>query len=291
MEIIDLLRDGRGFVSAAAIRGAKIPRAEFESAVESQRLIRLRRGLYASPDVPEADREAVGLGGVLTCVSLLKALNLWVTERDRLHVAVPGHAGGGRVHGRARFHWRSWPGFERGSFSRDSIESALLHMITCVDEADAVVMMDSAMNTGAITPSALEGLRASAPAGKRHLFDRVDPAAMSGLESRVRLAFAARGHRVRTQVPISGVGIVDILIGDRLVIETDGDRWHSEKEQRMTDYRRTLTLQEIEYLPVRLDYEQVMDEWATTEAKIGACIRRREHLWTPAQRRRRTNGG
>ncbi|NQX14232.1 type IV toxin-antitoxin system AbiEi family antitoxin domain-containing protein [Microbacteriaceae bacterium VKM Ac-2855] len=289
IDLIDLLAETGGFISTAQLTAAKIPRAVVTGALRDELIVRVRRGWYALASAPEADRRAVAAGGVLSCVSLLAEKELWVVNRPTLHVAVSPSAAVAPSKS-ATLHWKKWSDFGHESLSRDRTESAILHMLTCIPGEDAVVTMDSAVNSKTISLGDLDGLRSLAPVGKRRLFDLVDPAAQSGLETRIRLA--ARGMRVqvRSQVLIPGVGHVDNLLGERLVIESDGDRFHSTKQQRMIDRRRDAQLVDLEYLPMRLDHEQIMDDWPRQRAIILGIIRRGEHLWSPQQRRRRNLG-
>ncbi|WP_146086058.1 MULTISPECIES: type IV toxin-antitoxin system AbiEi family antitoxin domain-containing protein [unclassified Rathayibacter] len=281
-ELLTLLRSSGGFAPARALRAAGVPRAAVERALASRDVVRVRRGWYALPPVELA---AVRAGGVVTCLSLLHHLGLWTVERPALHVALgdssvhdlrPGWVG----------HWRRWPGQGRRSFSQDGVGAAVLHLVTCVAEDDAIVTIDSALNTGLLTSDALLDLRALAPIGKRDLFTRVDGRSQSGLETRTRLSTRRHNVRVRTQVPVSGVGRVDQIIGDRLVLESDGHRFHSGIEQFHEDRRRDLELARQEYLCIRLDSHQIMEDWPRTEEALFTLVRRKEHLWTAAQRRR-----
>jgi very-short-patch-repair endonuclease len=284
-ELLTLLRSSGGFAPARARGAAAIPRTAVEQALAAGDVVRVRRGWYALASAPPVELAAVRAGGVLTCVSLLHHLGLWTVDRPALHVALgdssvhelrPGGVG----------HWRRWPGQGRRSFSQDGVGAAILHLVTCVPEDDAIATIDSALNTGLLAAGDLPGLRALAPIGKRDLFTRVDGRSQSGLETKTRLSTRRHNVRVRTQVSILGVGRVDQVIGDRLVIESDGYRFHSGPEQFREDRRRDLELARQEYLCIRLDDHQIMEDWPRTEEALFTIIRRREHLWSAAQRRR-----
>lgn len=288
-EFLSLLAAGGGFAPAGALRAAGITRSSIEKAVASRAVLRVRRGWYALPAVPPAELAAVRSGGVLTCVSLLHHLGIWTVDRPALHVAL----GESSVHDLtpgAVGHWRRWPGQGRRSFSQDGLGAAILHLVTCVSEDDAIVSIDSALNLGLLEAEELPGLRALAPVGKRALFSRVDGRSQSGLETRTRLSMGRHRVRVRPQVFIPRVGRVDDVIGDRLVLESDGYRYHSALEQFREDRRRDLELARQEYLCIRLDNHQIMDDWPNTEEVLLSLIRRREHRWSPAQRRRHDLG-
>lgn len=284
-ELLTLLMSGGGFAPARALRAAGIARSSVERALVSGHVVRARRGWYALPTVPPVELAAVRAGGLLTCVSLLHHLGLWTVDRPALHVAL----GDSSVHELPRGaigHWRRWPGQGRRSFSQDGVGAAILHLVTCVGEDDAIVTIDSALNRGLLAAEDLPGLRALAPIGKRDLFARVDGRSQSGLETKTRLSTRRHNVRVRTQVVIPAVGRVDQVIGDRLVLESDGYSFHSSIEQFREDRRRDLELARQEYLCIRLDNHQIMEDWPRTEEALFTIIRRNEHLWTAVQRRR-----
>ncbi|MGX5682511.1 endonuclease domain-containing protein [Schumannella luteola] len=84
---------------------------------------------------------------------------------------------------------------------------------------------------------------------------------------------------VQTQVVIAGVGRVDVLIGDRLVLELDGYGFHATGESFESDRRRDLELARLDYRVIRLSYRQVMYSWEEAESVLLALIRRGEHRW------------
>jgi very-short-patch-repair endonuclease len=122
------------------------------------------------------------------------------------------------------------------------------------------------------------------------VLDWADGSSQSGIETLVRARLRARGVRCRTQVRIVGVGRVDIVVGDRLIIETDGREHHDSAEAFSADRRRDLRAQARGYLVVRLSYRQVMFEWAETESLLLALIRRDEHLWRARHRGAASSG-
>ncbi|MBO0984084.1 DUF559 domain-containing protein [Rathayibacter sp. SD072] len=179
------------------------------------------------------------------------------------------------------------PGQGQRSLSQDGVGAAVLHLVTCVRDDDAIVTIDSALNSGLLTVEELGTLRQLAPLGKRALFERVDGSSQSGLETKTRLRLRRRRVQVRTQVPVPGVGFVDEIVGERLVLESDGYRYHGSLEQFREDRRRDLELARQEYLCIRLDNHQIMEDWPRTEEALLSLIHRQEHLWTAPQRRRR----
>jgi very-short-patch-repair endonuclease len=91
--------------------------------------------------------------------------------------------------------------------------------------------------------------------------------------------------RDRPQARIDGVGRVDLLIGDRLVLELDGRGWHSSEEAFEEDRRRDLALLERGYLVIRVSYNQVMTQWDWIERVIRQLVALNEHRWAARHRR------
>jgi len=82
----------------------------------------------------------------------------------------------------------------------------------------------------------------------------------------IRLRLRARGIRLRSQVDIPGVGRVDFLVGDRLIIEADSVEHHLPKYQ--SDRTRDRVATAMGYLMIRLTYEDVVYHWDTALADI-----------------------
>jgi very-short-patch-repair endonuclease len=240
--------------------------------VRDEVLVRLRRGWYATPDVEADTVLAVSTGGKVTCVSALKRFGVWTMPHAELHLRV-ARGTVVRVNEGTRVHWTH----DRLDFTHpvDDVESALLIAIECLDIRAAVVVVDSALNRGLVSISGLELLLANSPRGRRVL-SLCDGRAESGIETVARLALRRLRVRVRVQVTIPGVGRVDLLIGDRLVLELDGRQWHADFE---ADRARDRQLMALGYLVVRVSYRQVMVEWAAVEQQLLVLIRRKEHRW------------
>ncbi|AND16918.1 hypothetical protein C5C18_04680 [Rathayibacter tritici] len=276
--LLAVLAELGGFASAAQLAAAGCTRHHLLSAVRTGAVLRVRRGWFALPGAPEAEIAAVAAGGVLTCASALVAAGLWVLAEGPLHVAVPPNATA-RPRPGVLLHWRRWPGCGTGTASVDGIRSSVLHVLTCLPAEEAVMALDSAVNSGVIAYSDLLDLRGIAPVGKRALFDLVEPLCQSGLETRIRLAAVRIGAPVRAQVHVPGVGRLDNLIGDRLCVETDGRRFHAGSVQLEEDYRRGLALHARGFVVVRLSARQVLHEWPATEAVLASMVRQGVHRW------------
>lgn len=189
-----------------------------------------------------------------------------------LHVLV---ASGTDVRRRAgiHLHWTH----DRLDLARgvDDIESALRVAVRCLDLRAAVVVVDSALNRGLITLASVEHVLGTSARGRR-ILALADGRAESGIETLARLGLRRLRVRVRSQVVIPGVGRVDLLIGDRLILELDGRRWHVDFE---ADRARDRRLVARGYLVIRASYRQVMEEWEEIAGQIVTLVRRDEHRW------------
>lgn len=242
--------------------------------------MRLRPGWFAVRTAPAAVVEAVRAGGRLTCASALRLQGVWMMPDELLHVAVsrgnPRPARDG-----LRVHWTD--GRAPTGFPMDSPITALSHLIGCVDLRACVVAVDSALNTKLVGRDETDRLLAETPRGRR-VAQLVDPASESGTETLARLALRRLRLQVRTQVLIAGVGRVDLLVGDRLVVEVDGEEWHSRESTFESDRARDRRLVARGYLVMRASYKQVMWGWDDVEAEILTVVRRNAHRWPRGRR-------
>ncbi|HEY8317974.1 MAG TPA: DUF559 domain-containing protein [Amnibacterium sp.] len=86
---------------------------------------------------------------------------------------------------------------------------------------------------------------------------------------------AKLGVLVQQQVAIEGVGFVDCLIGERLVIELDSIAHHSDPT---ADRHRDALLSALGYRVLRFMAKQVDESWPEVEEAVLAAISRGDHL-------------
>lgn len=275
VDAVGTVRAAGGIAAASELLSRGINQDRIDRAVRSRLIVRIRRGWFALPDADPLQVCAVAAGGSLSCVSLLQKLGVWLMPYEDCHVRVdPRHHAGARAG--VRVHWLA--GSEAPRAGLDTAATALNVAIHCLSFEGAVVAVDSALNKRLVT---LPHLRRCFEDRPRHLrvLDWADGSSESGIETLIRVRLRARGVRCRAQVPIAGVGRVDLIVGDRLIIEADGREHHESTLAFSADRRRDLSAQARGYSAVRLSYQQVMFEWAATERLLLALVRRDEHLW------------
>jgi very-short-patch-repair endonuclease len=252
------------------LRRAGVGRTEVERMMIDGRLLRVRVGWYASTDTHASVLAAVRAGGSMSCSAALQKHGIWVVRGD-LHV---------RLEPRSRRYSSSAVVHRmRGSATGgiDDLPTALRMAVVCLSPELAVCAIDSALNNRRFTRPQLASLLET-PRGRR-LLALADGRSESGLETLARLRLRAHRLKVHVQVEIDEIGRVDLMIGNRLVIELDGDEWHSTPGQREKDRRRDSALTARGYLVMRAGFTRIMNDCDAFVQEVLAVVRRREHLW------------
>ncbi|AMB59662.1 endonuclease domain-containing protein [Microterricola viridarii] len=270
-----------GVAHYSGLERAGVSRSAVAAALRRGEVFRVRNGWFACAGAPAELVRAVRVGGTLTGASAAALYGLWTIADPLLHLRVRSStsrlsapSGGGRLvpgrHG-VCVHYRS----ERVSIAADPLLRALAEMFNCSDEVSALVALDSALNSGKLGVWQLPELKALILSTRRASVDKADAGSQSGLETIVRLLMRSHGVRLRSQVQIAGVGRVDLLIGDRLVVELDGRGFHAGRFEE--DRERDWELIQRGYLVVRVSYAMVMHQRERVEAGLLALVRRGVH--------------
>jgi very-short-patch-repair endonuclease len=174
-----------------------------------------------------------------------------------------------------RVHWREMPA--TGSrLLLDPLES-LRDATGCVDAESLAVMADSALHTH---PGLLTEWRAfceSVPSARRAPLLWADGICESGIETLTWLRIRSLPVDVRRQVRIGQIGRVDFVVGERLVIEVDGEEYHTDPRQFESDRARDALLAARGYIVLRFSYRQVTQRWTEVAAAVEGMIRRGAH--------------
>jgi very-short-patch-repair endonuclease len=265
----------------SALVAAGVSESRLRAAVRSGEIWRIRRGWYAARDADRHAVEAVTAGGRLTCTSALERYGVWCFHDSRTHVSIA--PAGRRFGSGVVFHSGHMRSPRTPDFAVDSPGEALERLARCMSPIGFLVAADSAVNLGLVSMSQLGSTIGATTRGAR-LVAAVDGSCESGVETIVRVALRARRVRRTPQVKISGVGRVDLVVGDRLVVECDGFEWHKSREAFEEDRRRDLALAARGYLVVRLTFDRVLTDWDQVQRDLVTLIRRGDHLWNARHR-------
>lgn len=271
MNIASYLAARGGTASTADLGRAGLSRHRLSTAVADGTIVRIRRGLYGLPQDSSAHRAARELKGLLTCLSAAPDYGLWtLAPAQRLHLCV-GHraaAAGSLAHGRCRHPRHPW-------LPVAGLADVLVHALHCLPELEALVMVQCAVGRGDISLAFLRGkLGGNRNARASAVLDLVIPRADSLLEVLANTTFRRAGLHVRRHVEIPGVGEVDFLVEDCLIVETDGGS-HLEPRQVKKDRGRNNASVVAGYLVLRFGYEFVVHHPEQMLAQVLAVLEQR----------------
>ncbi|MFS0854680.1 type IV toxin-antitoxin system AbiEi family antitoxin domain-containing protein [Microbacterium sp. 179-I 3D4 NHS] len=249
--------------------------AELTRAVRAGEVIRPRQGVYALPGTPEGLVHAASHGGTLGCAGAAVLHGLWVLEQPLGHHVWMGRAGNPRSGCTdCVIHWDA--GYVTVG-ETPPVANVLLQMARCCGEEAFFAALESALRRTLLSPGGLRWLRRHLPVEMRWLVAFARGDADSGLESLIRLRLHRLGITVRTQIFIDRVGEVDIVIGDRLIIEADGRENHERERERLKDLRRDAFAASAGYTTLRFSYALIVREWPVVEAAILGTMARGAH--------------
>jgi very-short-patch-repair endonuclease len=271
MDIETFLRARSGVTKASALRAAGFTHTARDKALAEGRIVRIRRGIYSLPAEAGAVGMALNHNALLTCLSAAPTYALWtVLDAGTVHLSPsykrtpPGTLAHGRcVH--PRHPWLPVAG----------LADVLIHALRCLPEVESLVMVQCAAQRGDIT---VEFLRRKLPGNRnaraRAVLDSVIPRADSILEVLANYHFRRAGLHVRRHVELPGVGEVDFLIEECLVVETDGSTHFAPKSVK-NDQRRNNRSILGGYLVLRYYYAEVVYGPETMVAEVLAVLKLR----------------
>lgn len=236
------------------------------------------------------------MGGALASISAAKILGIWSPLHRDLHVSIAPDA-----------HHLKHPDDSRRALSpadtvtllRDAHhldsrnERWLVAPASCLAQAlrsqpleFAVAMIDSALlerrvDGRVIRPIIstldLDLVKARTPLRLRAAFGLIDARAEAGSESIARVRLMLAGILATPQVWVTDNIRVDLLIGDRLVIEIGSFRYHGNAAAYERDHERLAILHGLGFVVLEFTYHQVMSDWETVIAVICAAMERGDH--------------
>lgn len=267
-----MCEDGAGLVTTAELRRSGLTRSRIGAAVRAGAIARMRRGTYAVRGTCASMREAARHGGVLGCVSAARHLGLWTLATDGVtHVWL--RADGHRLaHDGCRCvdHWDAAP--SPGPLAPASVPRILRQIWLCRGVEEFFVAVESALHLGMLAPAGRAWLRRACGGLARTALDVAGKDSESGLESLLRWRLRDTGVSLRAQVDVVGVGRVDFLLGDRVILEADGAEHHGSAPARHRDLLRDANAAAWGYVTLRFDYAMIVHDWDTVRAAIDGLV-------------------
>lgn len=265
MSPFERLHEHRGVARRADLARTAAERRALAGAVLAGHVLDLGQGWVALPDAHPALVAARRANAAISCVSAAAFYGLATLEpADRVHLAVPRARGTGRRPSRpareARLHRESgWVSPADPLLPIVPIADALARALRCQRAEAAIVMVDSALNRGLVTVEEIDRLlKGRGSVRPRLALHRCDGSSRSVTETRARLHLRAAGLAVRAGVVIPGVGEVDLLVEETVVVECDGFAYHSGRREFQEDRRRDRQLLAGGYVVLRFTWDDVM---------------------------------
>ncbi len=260
MDAYQYVRDRGGIVTTAQLRRARRDAETFLARPD----VKVVGNLAFLPGVVHADQVRARLhGGVITCVSAARHHGIPLRGQPGVvHLAVPSSRTRVRNRGSRTdvvVHRETQPiSTSAGRVWLADPATTVNRMLLCCDEVDAVIALDHVLTRKTVRTEQIR-VPGTGPSARRvrRAVARCRPGARSLLETVARLDLEDAGIPVEVAVRIDGVGEVDMLVGGKIVVETDG-KGHAEELQWLADRERDLRLAERGFVVVRLTYKQVM---------------------------------
>lgn len=289
-----------GVVSRARLITLGADEREISALRHAGLLTVIRRGWYAIAGADPAVVTAVRSGGTLTCASALRfAPGVWVPPGiTRSHVRWPEHRSTAAPANRLQLlgpraplggtpstpgstdrsrRCRAPHGLPASIRAVDPLAVALRCAVHCLSDDYLVAVLDSTLRMpNPYSEAELREIFDGAPQRVLRLLDRLDPLAGSGTESVTRIRLRNHHVLVRSQAEIEDVGRVDLLVGEKLILECDSREFHNDA-QRRKDNRRDRIATVGGYCVLRIDYAEVMFGWDRVFADIMSLVRTRRH--------------
>ena len=264
------------FSRYAELAASGLSRRAITGQVARGELSQVRTGVYARPGACAEGLTAAHHGGALACISAARHRGLFVLEADHpVHVWL-------RPHGRSRPHdgctcVPHWDSDSATAFGEPTIPQILRQILACRGVESFFVTLESALRQGMLTRAEIAWLRTRTNDAGRDAIAFARRDADSGVESLLRWRLRRHRIRLRSQVRIISVGVVDFLIGERLIVEVDGKGNHEGATERHRDLVRDANAAAWGYVTLRFDYAQVVHDWESVELAILAHLDRGLH--------------
>lgn len=278
MNLLQWLASRDGIAHRADILAAGFALPSLQPFVRSGFGTLIRRAWVATSDADPALVLAARAGGRVSCVSLANRRQWWVASPpSRVHLHLPPHAASAHLTGPidATLHWTKHLLPAPRSLCAE-VEDALQHIAGCLPNDDALVLWESAVRVEKLAPEYLRSLPWTSKAA-RELAEAVTGLSDSGLETLLVVPLRRWGVNVRQQVWLAGRP-VDIVVGEKLVIQLDGWQFHSSAAQRAKDIAHDAELRLRGYTVLRFGYAQVVHDRETVLRVIRRAIAARLHL-------------
>ncbi|HWI30187.1 MAG TPA: DUF559 domain-containing protein [Microbacterium sp.] len=259
-----------GIVHRHDLRDAGFAPRTLRAAVHAGEARLIRRSWFASDRAPDDLVAAAEAGGRLTCVSLAMRRKWWMPEAPAGGIHLHRAPNAAAPPTSAIVHWNAPLAPVSPRTLSASVEDALAHIASCMPRETAMVLWESASRIERLSPEALRRVEWTSVAA-RDCAAGLTGLSDSGLETIVVVRLSPWGLRMRQQTVLAGRP-VDLLIGERLVVQLDGFAYHSKPADRRRDLEHDAELVLRGYVVLRFSYAQVLHDWPAVERAIARAV-------------------
>ncbi|NQX26466.1 type IV toxin-antitoxin system AbiEi family antitoxin domain-containing protein [Microbacteriaceae bacterium VKM Ac-2854] len=249
------------------------------AAVDRGEVVRVRQGMYCIATLDSDARAAARLGGLVAGLSALKRQKVFMAPGlpAGLQVWVGPNAKDRVPPRNVTLFWdRGWSGDGRVAVST----LHALWQVARFERPDVfLVAVESALNRQLIRFVDLDTLVERLPQDRIDIVNRARDSSQSGLESLAAYRLEGSGYDVRRQVPIRGVGVVDLLIGTSLIVELDGESTHDFRADRERDTQAARR----RYATLRFHHDQVFGDWEAIDDAVHEYVSLGYHAQEPRE--------
>lgn len=240
---VDLLRalDERGGAAHyAELRQSGVSGRAIRRAVTAGEVLVVGHGTYALPWTPREVALATLFRARVGCVTACEhwGLPLW-GEHVGAHLVVPRHRSASRRDpaqlAQVALHRTSVP---LPSDVWMPVAEAIDQAARCTTPLEQLVLLDAALQRRLLSPRDVGHFGAGTARRRRWLMRRGSGTAESPLETVARVGLVTAGLGVCEQVVVRGVGRVDFVVEQTLVVEVDGWEYHQSRESFERDRAR-----------------------------------------------------
>ncbi|MBT2552735.1 type IV toxin-antitoxin system AbiEi family antitoxin domain-containing protein [Arthrobacter sp. ISL-5] len=271
MDLATFLARRGGAARRSDLLRAGFLRPALEAAVDAGRLHRTLRGVYALHNADDGVLAAFRFNGRLTCVSAARFYSLWALHPPQeVHLSC-----GNGVPKTGVIDHAPCTHDPHRAYPVAGLADVLLHAVRCLPELEALALVQSATGRGQISADFLRNKLVGNRNGRgRAVLDLLIPRADSVLEILAHTHFVRAGLKVRMHVHLPGVGEVDCLVEECLVVELDGST-HFEPRQVKKDQRRNNAGMLGGHLTLRYYYDDVVHHPEAMVEQVLAVLRLR----------------
>lgn len=240
MDLLRALDEAGGAARYSELRRAGVSEHAIRRAVASDQALAVGHGTFALPWAPREVALASLFRAQVGCVTACEhwGLPLWGAHRG-IHLVVPRHRSASRRDPRelaeVTIHRTSSP-LPSGGWA--PVAGAIDQSAWCTTPVEQLVLVDAALHRRLFLPRDVGHFGAGTARRRAWLRRMASAAAESTLETVARVGLVTAGLKVREQVWERGVGRVDFVVEEAVVVEVDGWEFHQSRDAFERDRAR-----------------------------------------------------